>query len=68
MAIKQDTYLRPNIRIGNLGDRKRKNGMFMNVPSFPGLGGFDSEAKMPAQEADMALERGGPTAQKGKPI
>ena len=68
MAIKQDNYLRPNMRFGNLGDRKRKNGMFMNVPSFPGLGGFDSEKKMPPQEADMMLERGGPTAKKGSPI
>ena len=68
MAIKQDTYLRPNMKFGNLGDRKRKNGMFMNPPSFTGLGGFDREQAYPAQGGEMQLERGGPFAQRGKPV
>jgi len=61
-------YLRPKVKNQKLGDRKRQNGMFMNPPSYPGLGGFYDDSLLPQQEPKMALETGGPFAHKGKPI
>lgn len=61
-------YLRPKVKTNNLGDRKRENGMFINPPSFPGLGGFYGASKLPDQQPAMKLESGGPTSQKGRPI
>jgi hypothetical protein len=51
-----------------------EDGMFRNPPTYTQLGGFTSERKLtdPAGEryatGRPSLERGGPTAQKGKPI
>jgi hypothetical protein len=67
-------YLRPKVRIGDLGKRRMEDGIFRNPPTYTALGGFTSEAKYtdPAGEryrtGRPSLERGGPTAQKGKPI
>ena len=67
-------YLRPKVRIGDLGKRRMEDGIFRNPPTYTALGGFTSEAKFtdPAGEryrtGRPSLERGGPTAQKGKPI
>jgi hypothetical protein len=67
-------YLKPKAAAGNLGKRHMQNGMFRNPPTYSQLGGFTSERKLtdPAGKRDsisgMSLERGGPTAQKGKPI
>ena len=54
--------------------RKMENGIFKNPPIYSVLGGFTSEAKLtdPSGKRNkiggMGLERGGPGAQKGKPI
>lgn len=67
-------YLRPKVRVGNLSTRKMEDGLFRNPPLYTQLGGFTSESKMtdPSGKRNRiggpSLERGGPTAQKGKPI
>lgn len=67
-------YLRPKVRVGNLDKRQMEDGMFRNPPTYTSLGGFSSSAKWtdPTGQRNktggMSLERGGPTAQKGKPI
>lgn len=54
--------------------RKMENGIFRNPPTYTALGGFTSERKLtdPSGKrygiSGMSLERGGPSAQKGKPI
>jgi hypothetical protein len=51
-----------------------ENGIFRNPPTYSVLGGFTSEQKLtdPTGKRNkiggMGLERGGPSAQKGKPI
>lgn len=67
-------YLKPKVRTGNLSTRKMENGIFRNPPLYTPLGGFTSERKWtsPAGKKHIigapSLERGGPSAQKGKPI
>jgi hypothetical protein len=67
-------FLRPKVRVGNLSTRRMEDGIFRNPPTYTALGGFTSESKLtdPAGEryrtGRPSLERGGPTAQKGKPI
>ena len=67
-------YLKPKVRAGNLATRQMQDGMFRNPPTYTALGGFTSEGKLtdPSGQRNkisgMSLERGGPTAQKGKPI
>jgi hypothetical protein len=67
-------YLRPKVRTGNLSRRTMENGIFRNPPTYTALGGFTSERKLtePAGKRNkisgMTLERGGPSAEKGKPI
>jgi len=67
-------YLRPKVRSGGLGTRKMEDGQFRNPPTYTSLGGFTSANKLtdPAGRRNAAggpsLEKGGPTAQRGKPI
>jgi hypothetical protein len=67
-------YLRPKVRTGNLSTRTMENGIFRNPPTYTALGGFTSEAKLTDPTGrrhggiSMGLEKGGPTALKGKPI
>jgi len=67
-------YLRPKVRVGNLGRRTMQDGIFRNPPTYTQLGGFTSEAKLTSPSGERyktgapTLERGGPTAQKNKPI
>jgi hypothetical protein len=67
-------YLKPKVRTGNLSTRTMENGIFLNPPTYTQLGGFTSSAKLtdPSghryKTGGMTLERGGPSAQKGKPI
>jgi hypothetical protein len=67
-------FLRPKVRVGNLDKRSMEDGQFRNPPTYTALGGFTSAAKLtdPTGQRNktggMSLERGGPTAQKGKPI
>ena len=56
---------RPKVRAGNLGERKKQDGMFRNIPSFPEFGGFSSAAKVAKDKSpSMALERS-PSSRKG---
>jgi hypothetical protein len=54
--------------------RKMESGIFRNPPVYTPLGGFTSESKFTdptgkrQKISGMGLERGGPTAQRGKPI
>ena len=67
-------YLKPKVKTGNLSTRTMEDGIFRNPPTYTQLGGFTSEAKYtnPAGKrygiGGTTLERGGPSAQKGKPI
>lgn len=64
-----DTYLKPTrVPSGNIGKHKEQNGLFHNPPEYPQLGGFSSAAKGKWGSNKMTLEKGGPTAQKGRPI
>jgi hypothetical protein len=67
-------YLKPKQGSHTLGKRKMEDGIFRNPPTYTELGGFSSSAKYtdPAGHRQKigkpALEKGGPTALKGKPI
>jgi hypothetical protein len=67
-------YLRPRVRAGNLGTRQMQDGIFQNPPTYTALGGFTSASKLTDPSGrrqggtSMSLEKGGPSAQKGKPI
>lgn len=67
-------YLKPKVRTGNLSRRSMEDGIFRNPPTYTELGGFTSERKFtnPSGKRQsvggMSLERGGPSAQRGKPI
>jgi hypothetical protein len=67
-------YLRPKVKVGNLSRRTMEDGIFRNPPTYTALGGFTSEAKLTSPSGERyktgapSLERGGPTAQKNKPI
>ena len=61
-------FLKPKTSTPNIR-RRRNNGQFVNPPTYMELGGFTSADKATApNQRDMKLERGGPSARKGKPI
>jgi len=68
-------YLRPKAAAPNKNGRQQmENGIFRNPPTFTALGGFTSADKltnpsgMRKRIGNPSLERGGPSAQRGKPI
>ncbi len=61
------SYLKPKVSSGSMGERKKKNGLFQNIPSYPEFAGFSSASKVPASDRPLALEKGDLT-RKGKPI
>lgn len=62
-------YLRPKVTQSSGEKVKRVNNQFVNVDSYMEIGGFKSADKWgPKANPSLALEKGGPTAQKGKPI
>ena len=67
-------YLRPKVRTGNLSTRRMEDGQFRNPPTYTQLGGFTSESKLTSPTGQRyrtgapTLERGGPSAVKGKPV
>jgi hypothetical protein len=63
----ETSYLKPKVSAGKMEDRKKKNGLFQNVSSYPQLGGFSGPSKVPESDRPMALEKGDLT-RKGKPI
>jgi hypothetical protein len=66
-------YLRPKASAPTR-TRKMENGIFRNPPTYTALGGFTSERKYTEPTGKRngigapSLEKGGPSAQKGKPI
>lgn len=61
-------YLKPKVGAPAL-ERKRKNGQFVNPPSYAEMGGLTNSGKlMRGESSNMSLERGGPKAKPGKPI
>jgi hypothetical protein len=61
------SYLKPKVKVGNLGERKRLRGEFVNVPGYVQYAGLSSAAKVPNHDPSMALEKT-PAARTGKPI
>jgi len=67
-------FLRPKVKVGNLSRRTMEEGIFRNPPTYTALGGFTSSSKFTDptghryKTGGPTLERGGPTALKGKPI
>jgi hypothetical protein len=62
-------FLKPTkVPSSDLSKRKMEDGMFRNPPTYSELGGFTSADKSKFQNNKMTLERGGPTAVKGRPI
>jgi hypothetical protein len=67
-------YLRPKVRVGNLKTRTMEEGLARNPPLYTQLGGFTSASKLTDPSGKRngigapTLEKGGPSAQKGKPI
>lgn len=60
-------YLKPKVSLSGGGEKMKKRGMFVGNQPYPQLGGFSSPSKLQKAEL-MGLERGGPSATKGKPI
>jgi hypothetical protein len=63
----ESNYLKPKVTSGKMEDRKKKNGMFQNVSSYPELGGFSSASKVPASDRPLGLEKGD-LVRKGRPV
>lgn len=63
-----DSYLKPKIGAPAL-ERKSRNGMFLNPPSYGEIGGFTNSGKLErGTKGKMTLEKGGPKAKSGRPI
>jgi hypothetical protein len=60
-------FLKPKVTAGKMEERKKKNGLFQNVGSYPELGGFTAASKVPERQRPLALEKGD-LVRKGKPI
>lgn len=61
-------YLKPKAGAPAL-ERKSRNGMFINPPSYAEIGGFTNSGKLErGSKRDMKLEKGGPKAKSGRPI
>lgn len=64
----KDSYLKPKVGAPAL-ERKKRNGQFVNPPSYAEMGGLTSSDKLMREgKSRMNLERGGPKAKQGKPI
>lgn len=49
-------------------ERKKKNGMFINPPSYGEIGGFTGPSKLERGEKGKMALQGSPRAKPGKPI
>jgi hypothetical protein len=67
MQMSESSYLKPKVASSGLGERKKKNGMFQNVSSYPQIGGFKSASNVPERDRPMSLEKGD-LVRKGKPV
>jgi hypothetical protein len=62
-------FLKPKVTdSSNLGKRRMEDDKFRNPPTYSELGGFTSADKGKFGSNKMTLEKGGPSAVKGKPI
>jgi hypothetical protein len=63
-------FLKPTRTPGlnDIGKRREEDGQFRNPPLYTKLGGFTSSAKGKMDGNKMTLERGGPSALRGRPI
>jgi len=62
------SFLKPKVS-DPLKLRKKQNGQFNNPPVYMELGGFGSSSGLKrSSESNLSLERGGPSAKRGKPI
>jgi hypothetical protein len=60
-------FLKPKVSSSRLGERVKNRGQIVNVTPYVRFGGFTDASKVGSPK-DMALERGGPTSRKGKPV
>ncbi len=61
-------YLKPKVGTPKML-RDKRNGQFVNPPLFMNLGGMKSADKLHRDTSkNLQLEKGGPSARKGKPI
>ena len=63
----ESSYLKPKVATSGMGERKKTDGMFQNVSSYPQLAGFYGANKVPSRDRPMALEKGN-LVRKGKPV
>lgn len=57
----------PKAKTSGFGERKKQDGMFQNVSSYPQLAGFSGASSVPTPNRPLGLEKGELT-RKGKPI
>lgn len=60
-------YLKPKAGAPGL-DRKKRNGQFVNPPSYAEMGGLTGPSKLMRGKSNMDLEKGGPKSKLGQPI
>jgi len=64
-----ENFLKPTkVNTNDLGKRRMDDGQFRNPPTYTDWGGFTSAAKGKFDQNKMTLERGGPSALRGRPI
>lgn len=68
-SSESQAYLMPRTKNPRSKNQK-KDGMFINQPTYMQMGNFTGPTKLRRtdQASDMKLEKGGPSAQQGKPI
>lgn len=60
-----DDVYKPKVRNAEL-ERKKRNGQFVNPPSYGEIGGMTGQGKLNRGEKSlMNIERGGPKAKRG---
>lgn len=61
-------YLKPKVSSPSML-RKKRDGQFVNPPLYMTWGGMSGSSKLHrGTEKNLSLEKGGPSAKKGKPI
>lgn len=69
MANEGPNYLKPGTKTPEML-RKKQNGQFSNPPLYMPMGGAKSKAMLNQTEdaRELSLERGGPSAKRGRPF
>lgn len=64
-----EDFMKPKgIKSGDLMKRRMEDGQFRNPPTYIDLGGFKNAERAKFGRNQMTLEKGGPSAVKGRPI